>query len=212
MHVAKALGACGYPKWVLAKGVAPTTTDRKALNKSKETIKARVPMPYISGLSEELRRIFRDHNCDLYHKPQNTLRQLLCCPKDPAKKEESTGSIYRVDCGGTSGHPCSSFYVGETERVLKDRSAEHRRPSSTTSEVSAHLHLDGRPKHHISPESISILDRDDDWLRRGIKEAIYIRGLKPDINVRPGRYNLSHTWDALIGSCNLAAAKSCDGS
>ena len=167
-------------------------------------------MPYIKGLSEELRRIFRDHNCDLYHKPQNTLRQLLCCPKDPAKKEDNTGCIYRVDCGGNPGHACSSFYVGETERVLKDRAAEHRRPSSTTSEVSNHLHLDGRPRHTISLESVSILDRDDDWLRRGIKEAMYIRGLKPDINVRPGRFKLAHTWDALIESCDLAGAKSRD--
>ena len=56
--------------------------------------------PYVKGISEQLRKIFKKQKCGVYFKPQNTLRRLLVAPKDPAKKEEASGVVYRVKCGG----------------------------------------------------------------------------------------------------------------
>ena len=67
---------------------------------------------------------------------------------------------------------CNSTYIVETARSLKARSAEPRCPSSSTSEVFQQLHLRRRPKHHVSLDNVTVLDRDEDWQRRGIKEAI----------------------------------------
>ena len=145
------------------------------------------------------------------HKPKNTLRQLLCAPKDPAKKEDMTGVVYMINCEGDGKDtPCSSSYIGETARSLKARAAEHRRPSSSTSEVSQHLHLDGRPHHQVSLQNIKILDRDEDWQRRGIKESIYIRALKPDLNRDGGRHHLPSVWDVPIKLCDLGAPRTHD--
>ena len=72
---------------------AATTT------KKDNTSKCQVGLPYVRGLSEQLRKVFRRRNCGVYFKPQNTLRRLLCAPKDPAKKEEASGVVYRVNCG-----------------------------------------------------------------------------------------------------------------
>ena len=45
---------------------------------------------------------------------------------------------------------------------------EHRKPSSSTSEVARHIHQDC-PGHAVSLESVKILDRDPSWFDRRIK-------------------------------------------
>ena len=209
-HVKQALSKCGYPRWLLNMETQPNTVDNTPETEKKEsTRKCSVALPYVKGLSEELRRVFRDYGCNAFHKPRNTLRQLLCAPKDPAKNEDKTGVVYMINCEGEGKDtPCTSTYIGETARSLKARAAEHRRPSSTTSEVSQHLHLNGRPKHHVSLDKIKILDRDDDWLKRGIKESIYIRALKPDLNRDGGRHHLPSVWDVPIKLSDLGAPRS----
>ena len=63
--------------------------------------------------------------------------------------------------------------LGETERSLKARFGEHRRPSSTTSDVSKHLHTDS-PDHTITLESTKILSVEHKWFKIGVKEVIGI--------------------------------------
>ncbi|KAH3871425.1 hypothetical protein DPMN_034625 [Dreissena polymorpha] len=41
-------------------------------------------------------------------------------------------------------------------------------------------------------EDVRILDREPSWFERGIKEAIYIRALRPALNKDGGRYQLSN--------------------
>ena len=53
------------------------------------TRKVLVGLPYIKGLSEELRKTYRAHGVDSLFKPSNILCQLLCLPKHPPKKETS---------------------------------------------------------------------------------------------------------------------------
>ena len=57
-----------------------------------------VSIPYISGLSEQLQRVFRSHGIPFYHKPFNTLRSLLVNPKDKFKKDKHYGVVYSVEC------------------------------------------------------------------------------------------------------------------
>ena len=89
------------------------------------------------------------------------------------------------------------MYVGETERSLKARFSEHRRPSSTTSEFSKHIHQD-HPNHNIQLENTKILTVEPKWFERGVKESIYIRALKPSLNRDGGRYNLPPIWNNII--------------
>ena len=138
-------------------------------------------------------------------------RELLRAPKDPAKKEDMTGVVYWIKCEGEGKDtPCGSSYIGETARSLKARAAEHRRPSSSTSEVSQHLHLDGRPHHHVSLNKIRTLDREEDWFKCGVKESIYIRALKLDLNRDGGRHHLPAVWDVPLKLCDLGEPRSHD--
>ena len=64
-------------------------------------------------------------------------------------------------------------------------------------------------QHHFRKEDITILSSEHDWVRRGIKEAMYIRALNPSINIDPGRHTLSTHFDAILNnviSASLAPA------
>ena len=199
-HVTGALAKCGYPDWAIEKATKPPKEKKKPPEKQKNTRKGPpVALPYIKGVTEEVRRIMKSYGCNSYIKPNNTLRQLLCKPKDPNKKEETAGVIYRIDCGGNKDEECDSFYVGETGRTLKARASEHRRPSTKSSEVSQHLHAKDRAPHKVTIEdNVRIFDRESNYFRRGIKEVAYIRMLKPDLNRDGGRHHLPYVWDNLL--------------
>ena len=138
----------------------------------REDKKRPVIIPYIRGFSEELKRTFGGYGIPTYFKPTNTLRQLLVHPKDPVGKDKAVGPVYKI-----SSKECEATYVGETERSLKARFGEHRRPSSTTSEVSKHIHTDSSD-HTITLENTKILVVEHKWFERGVKEAIHIRAFK----------------------------------
>ena len=190
-HVKAALKDCGYPEWALQN--SDSTNKSQKSQHHLPIRRTAIVIPYVKGLSEELRRTLKQHGVDTTFKPYNTLRQLLSFPKDPQKQEYTCGPIYRVTCQGVD---CGSSYVGETERTLKSRFAEHLRPSSASSEVSQHIHRD-YPGHKVEVE---VLDHEDRWIERGIKEAIYIRVHRPDLNRDTGRYLLPHIWDNLLRS------------
>ena len=204
-HVNNSLKRCHYPEWAIRKVTKSLSMSKEERDKKKQeqrksgqgTYKSTVVMPYQRGKSEHIRRIFQRHKVNVCFRPQRTLRQILVHPKDKPNKQEICGPIYHIKCLGRSKEECEHGYIGETERTLKARFMEHRRPSSTTSEVSQHIHSDS-PGHTVSLESVTILDRDPSWFSRGVKEAIYIRAHRPSLNKDGGRFNLSHIWDSQL--------------
>ena len=100
----------------------------------------------------------------MHFKPVNTLRQQLGNPKD--KLDKQSGTAYFIQCEG-----CPASHVGETERILGQRLAEHRRPSCTASRVVLHA----QSTHHtVDWNSVQILDKFDNWFERGVRKAIQI--------------------------------------
>ena len=104
------------------------------------------------------------------------LGQQLVHPKDKLSKDKVVGPVYHIPCTD-----CSDDYVGESERSLKARFDEHKRPSTTSSEVSKHLYSN-TPPHSIDLEKTNILVVETKWFKRGVKEAIYIKAKSPSLN------------------------------
>ena len=113
-------------------------------------------------------------------------------PFEATSKENVVGPVYKIKC-----EECNAVYVGEMERSLKARFSEHRRPSSTTSEISKHIHVD-HPQHSVELENTEVVTTETRWFERGVKGAIYIRALNPSFNRDGGRYNLPLVWDNII--------------
>ena len=76
------------------------------------------------------------------------------------------------------GTVCSENYVGEMERTLQMRLREHKCPCCASSEVSRHIYQQS-PEHAFNFDNVQILDCEPDSFKRGVKEAKYIRTLKP---------------------------------
>ena len=152
-------------------------------------------LPYGQGVTEALQRLFRIHNITPHIKHQNSLRSLLVAPKDPKDKLDRSGAVYGLKCGD-----CSASYVGENARPLRARIREHKRPSSPVGE---HAINKG---HTIDWDNVSVLDRENDWFRRGVREAIHIKRTNYTLNKDQGRHNLPSCYDKVIlSSCDRTA-------
>ena len=80
-------------------------------------------------------------------------------------------------------------------KVINDGSDQILSEGST--EFSAHVASDRHSKDDLQ---YRILCTDDDWFRRGVKEAIAIRKIQPTLNKDGGRYHLSKIYDDIIKS------------
>ena len=127
-------------------------------------------VPYIKGVAEKTQKIFKSAGVRSYLCPALKIKQILSRPKDPIPPQDACGEA-------TDESPCSESYIGETERSLRSRFLEHRRPSSIHSEVSSHINRD-KPSHSVSPANAKILDRESKMigLREGcVRPSTYAR-------------------------------------
>ena len=95
------------------------------------------------------------------------LRQLLVKLKDPVGKANVVGPVCKIKC-----EECEATYIGETERSLKSRFNEHRRPNSTTSEVAKHIDTE-QPEHTVELDNTEILTTEPRSFERGVITCQY---------------------------------------
>jgi hypothetical protein len=134
------------------------------------------------------------------YKTRGSFREQLVHLKDPVLRLQTAGTVYHIGCRGTPTEDCTGEYIGEmgrsTEDKMKDHKANTKHPNSLyTSKVIEHMH---NQDHFYTPNSITILDREEDWHARGIKESIHIRALNPSLNADQGRHKLPHCYNNII--------------
>ncbi|XP_049914604.1 uncharacterized protein LOC126398968 [Epinephelus moara] len=207
-HLREALKTCGYPSWTFVK-----TAARNRKNKVGDEEKSKrnnIVIPYVSGVSEKLGRIFNKHRIPVYFKPSNTLRQRLVHPKDRTPHTQKSNLVYAVQCS----EECPDLYIGETKQPLNKRTAQHRRANSSGQDSVVYLHLKEKV-HSFEDSNVHTLDREDRWFERGVKEAIYVKLEKPSLNRGGGlRHHLSPTYNAVLSSlprrCNSLTSNDCN--
>ena len=244
-YVKKALKRCGHPKWSLNRKKNTRPKEEKTERRGK------VVLPYVKGISEKMARIFKRYDIETIHKPSSTLKNLLCQKmKDKIHLLDKTGAVYHTEC---MKKKCreereKDDYVGETERVTRERLYEHRVIDHKTSKQYASLQdpkekkdaIDPAPKNlrrssrtkarkdykaiqegtnqllnegntdfsaHVASDThektdlkFSVLCTEENWFKRGVKEAVAIKKIKPTLNKDQGRYHLSSLYDNLIRS------------
>ena len=97
-------------------------------------------------------------------------------------------TVYMIECAGEG---CDERYVGETGRKLEVRSKEHLKKGP----VSDHLQ---HTNHTFSIQNTKILERETDWFRRGVKEAIQIYQQDATLNLDRGRHHLDDGYKCLL--------------
>jgi hypothetical protein len=151
-------------------------------------------------------RAFRKADVGVIMGNKNSLRTQLVHLKDPIPHTQKSSVVYHILCAGSINKSCAATYIGETERSMDTHFTEHHNKAKTdirpptgeyASAVGQHARTTG---HHYCPKDVTYLDRESDKMARGIKEAIYIRALNPDLNIGRGRYALPPTYDTIINA------------
>ena len=109
-HLSSVLVSNGYPLSFLQK---ITKTKKLDANSGPTTeFKSTMVLPYVKGLSEQLRRCLQRQGVRAVFKSETMLRSHLVWPKDPADPTEQDGVVYRIPC------ECGKVYIGETGRPM----------------------------------------------------------------------------------------------
>ena len=84
-------------RWLMGV-VHPQCTVRSPTRTSRPYLHFTVVLPYIKGVSEQIRRVFKQYDVLAYFNPVNTLRQLLLRLKDDILNERVVGPVYHIPC------------------------------------------------------------------------------------------------------------------
>ena len=77
-------------------------------------------IPYVAGMSEDIRHVCRKFNIRVVFKSRRTLRSMLTKVKDTLPLGKQSNVVYRIP------RSCGQVYIGETKRRLETRLKEHR--------------------------------------------------------------------------------------
>ena len=82
---------------------------------------------YIQDTSEKIRRVLNEAGVKVAMKPIYIIGRILPSPKNPLTFEEKCCLVYQVPCFHKDcGFHCDFVYIGQTNRDLKSRLAEHK--------------------------------------------------------------------------------------
>lgn len=188
-YITNVLMANNYTQSAISKVKRKLNTERvPVVEDDNEEYKGFINLPYIKNTSENLRRIFNQHKIRCTFYSSETLRKRLSHPKDKIAKDNQNNIIYRIPC-----QDCDAVYIGESKRSLKQRSTEHARAVKngdvTKNEIADHC---WKFDHKFNWDEKRIVDKEQDWTSRKVKETIHSLNEKKHINSIS--YTLPDIW------------------
>ena len=147
----QALQGNGYPKGFIHKHTCPQPDQ---WTPHDQVARGSVTVPYISGLSESIRRVLAPLAIQVSFSHYGTLRQDLVHPKNPAPANHRKGVVYSIPCA-----ECPRTYIGQTGRSLDHRLREHRQALKNgdlgSSALAEHVFS---ANHRVNPSKAMVID------------------------------------------------------
>ena len=141
--------------------------------------KTTAKIPFIDGLSQEVRRIARTAGVKGAFFARSTTRPLHSV-KDKLPHDLTTNAIYSI-----KRKTCDDEYVGETLCVLQVRPKERRGAiglgNIEKSAIAQHFHQQGK-SHEIDWSTMSVIDVAQSWRERKLREVFKIHQRQPKMN------------------------------
>ena len=194
-----------YPIWALNRvkmkmnNLAQKKKNNPNTTEQNTNLKPFITVPYYKGLSESVKKKCNNYGVQVYFRGGTNIKNLLVAPKDKDPMLKKSGVIYSYKCGGVE---CDEEYIGESSRTFGERFTEHQKAPSP---IFYHFNTTG---HSISIDNFNIVGREDQNLRRDIKEALYIRVNSSSLNRNIGKYHLPHIWDEVLFNISELKLKS----
>ena len=169
-HLHRVFSNNGYPEAIIRAGSEGSPGRREEEVRDEQGDKPLVvTIPYVSGLSEDIRRVCRRFNIKTAFKSGMTLRAQLSRVKDKLPTSMSSCVVYSIPCS------CGKVYIGETTRRLEQRISEHqdacRKGEEKKSAVAEHA---WKEHHPIRWQETSVIDRASRFGELRVKEALHI--------------------------------------
>ena len=105
--------------------------------------------------------------------------------KDKLSRSLRSKVVYKASCWD-----CNDYYIGKTKRRLHDRKTEHFKAQTSNSHSSAIADHMTQTGHRIKWDYFDILATGKSDIHCKIKEALFIRDLKPALNENIGSEKL----------------------
>ena len=121
-------------------------------------------VPYYKGLSESIKRQWREYGVQVHFKRGLAIKNLLMDPKDKDPILKKSGVIYRYKCDKVK---FDEEYIGESARTFAERFKEHQKAPFPIYDYY------NTSDHSVTIDNFSIVGREDQNLMRTIKEALY---------------------------------------
>ena len=178
-------------------------TEKKKARKKESSDKRYASLPWVPGLSQKLKKIFRKADCVISFKSPRNLESILTSKNKPQLPRNSQPGVYFVPTG------CRSGYTGETKKQVRTRNTEHeeavfkgetKNDAIAEHQASCNCTIDFEKTKTVAVEPV--------WFRRKVREALEIRRLKTGpqqstgLNRDLGDYVTSNTWSALLDKVN----------
>ena len=182
------LGDNGYDRHFVKQSQSHS---RRPEDTSQEQPKDTIVLPYVRGLSEDIRRICKRYNIRVALRPNTTIRQSLVRVKDPIPKEQKTSVVYEVPC------ICGRSYIGEIIQTLKQRLYQHQHADEGGSALKDHAGIE----HQILWDETKIIDQSENQQLLLLKESLHIRLRSPERKInRDEGVNISEVWTQTLRS------------
>ena len=155
--------------------------------------------PYIPGLSQNLKRVFKDENqINLVFYNIKSTNNLYTKLKDKIPNKFNSNLIYKIDCSN-----CSSCYIGQTRQYINNRLKQHqydcKRQNYNKKDKTALSTHRFELNHTFDFDNVKILDKEINYYKRNISEMIYITLNKDKcVNLRTDTAKLSNLYMGLI--------------
>ena len=120
-------------------------------------------------MSDRIKSALKSRNISTYFKALSTLKGKLVHVKDKTPKEKRSNLVYGTTCGTRD---CNASYVGQTKQSQTASLEQHEKPNIIQAQSLTVCNHILETDHSIGMENTFILDNEEQWHRREIKEAI----------------------------------------
>ena len=153
-----------------------------------------IPLPYVEGVSENIKRSLKNANLNVVYSLPKKLNTLIKRGKDKLSNDVRTNLVYKIDC-----NDCDATYIGQTKRHLCTRVKEHfnniKLHVSNHSVISKHkCEFD----HEFNWTAPAILHNEKHIKKREIAEMFFIKKHGNAINLQKDTENFTNIYDKIL--------------
>ena len=130
------------------------------------------------GASENITRVLNQHIITVAHKPVRIVGSFSRRPKDQQKKEDTRGTVYKIECNDCAAVP----YISQTSLALKTRTKEHSKAAACFDKNPQLAQRSQKIGQSFDFENVSVLHIWPQWNQWLFLEAWYSNKEESSIN------------------------------